>query len=78
MLEYATLKHHAGFKTLRSQPGQVDGRIDADGCETYSVVMAYWELRVGEGLELISACYFGGFPFLALQGCQVKRGIHIW
>ena len=53
VLEDAALEDDASFQALRSQPGKVDGGVDADGGEGQAEVVAGRDLVAGERFELM-------------------------
>ena len=54
VLKYMTPKNDPVFQALRVQPWQIDRDIDAHGCESNPVVIAWCQLIVGNFPELAS------------------------
>ena len=53
MLDRCSLKDRAGLRALSDQPGQVDGRVDADRSKRLGVVDSRAQLVVRNGFELV-------------------------
>ena len=49
---HSALQDNARFKTLRSKPWQIQGRVYADRSETASIIEPYWKLITGDFSKL--------------------------